>query len=133
MVEQLSSWICVLCTLLSSWHSPFFFGHSGNVRNFAFSPDGKRIASTGDDQTLRIWEVCTRREVCQRSDVREDLLYFPDSVCFSPNGRWIAASNTSETIWIWDANNGKLYRKITNNLQSQLSFTPDSQLLVLLG
>ena len=30
-------------------------GHSGWVTSVSFSPDGKRIVSGSEDQTLRVW------------------------------------------------------------------------------
>src|SRR5207248_1074212 len=39
-----------------------FSGHRGMVNCAILSPDGRSLASRGDDQTVRIWEVATGLE-----------------------------------------------------------------------
>jgi WD40 repeat protein len=34
-------------------------GHAGPVYSISFSPDGARIASAGQDHTVKIWEAST--------------------------------------------------------------------------
>ena len=38
-------------------------GHSREVRSVAYSPDGKHIASGSDDNTVKVWDAQTRKEV----------------------------------------------------------------------
>lgn len=40
-------------------------GHDGYVYSLAFSQDGKRLISTGADQTTRIWNIATGQEMAQ--------------------------------------------------------------------
>ena len=49
-------------------------GHAGWVNAVAFSPDGRRLISGGDDETLRIWDVTAYRAIPEEDMVR--IIYF---------------------------------------------------------
>ena len=44
-----------------------FTGHDGDINDVAFSADGSRLASTGDDGTLKVWDASTGRLVSSLS------------------------------------------------------------------
>jgi len=72
-------------------------GHGGSVNSAAFSPDGKRLASGGDGQRVKLWDVKTGR-------LRATLKAYHriESVVFSPDSKTLAAGGLGDTIKLWD-------------------------------
>ncbi len=59
-------------------------GHHHSVLAIMFSPDGKTIASGGEDGSVRLWEPQTGREL---KVLMRDPLYVPRRVAYSPDGK----------------------------------------------
>lgn len=78
----------------------FFEGHTDWVRSVDWSPDGERLVSGGDDETVRVWDANTgtlQRTLTGHSRrVR--------SVAWSPDGSRLASSGNDGEVRIWSLN-----------------------------
>jgi WD40 repeat protein len=64
-------------------------GHTHPVTSIGFSPDGQRLASTGNDQTVKVWDVAAGQELLAFKGHTHDI----NSVVYSRDGqRLISAS-----------------------------------------
>ncbi len=106
--------------------------HSGQVLSIAFSPDGSRIASGGNDRTLRLWDVKTGKNT-QTLRVQADV----SSLAFSPDGTRIVSgtadyTGTTGDVRIWNINTGEnthILRGHTEAVRS-VDFSPDGARIV---
>jgi WD40 repeat protein len=64
----------------------------------AFSPDGTRIVSGSDDNTLKVWDAQTGQETLTLTGHKETV----NGVAFSPDGTRITSSSYDGTIKVWD-------------------------------
>ena len=65
-----------------------FSGHTGQVHEVRFSPDGQTVLTGSVDGTARLWDVRSGAELRRFTLPNGDPIV--DAVAFSPDGRWIA-------------------------------------------
>jgi len=83
-------------------------GHVGRVNAVAYNPDGKRLATGGEDHTIRIWDAATGREVaCFRGHTGPI-----NGVAWSPDGSRLATASKDGTARIWDVSSGREVRQL---------------------
>ena len=78
-------------------------GHGKGVTQVAFSRDGRLLASSSTDNTIRIWDVAARRELRTLSGHTTNI----DSIDFSPDSRLLASAGDDGATFLWDANTGE--------------------------
>lgn len=113
-------------SLVKSDESPEIYlqrGHSHFIQDLHISLDGKYALSGSLDQTLRLWDLSTGKEM--RSFLCQEPVY---EVCISPDNRY-ALSGGSETLMLWDLSTGKRLRTYTAHSKGlmSLSFSPNGK------
>ena len=89
-------------------------GHTGEVIAVSFSADGKLLATTSLDNTIKIWDV-SMTPITGRAELARTLsgMAIPvESAAFSGDGRTFAVSGAN-TVSLWELNTGAALRTIT--------------------
>jgi WD40 repeat protein len=84
-------------------------GHTDAVRNLAWSPDGRRIATASHDGTARIWDAASGATVMVLSGHADRV----QAVAWSPDAVRLATASRDQTVRIWDAPTGKTVAELT--------------------
>jgi WD40 repeat protein len=96
--------------------------------NVAFSPDGRRLATGGEHNTVLIWDLQTGQEPKTLWGHSGEVY----TLAFSPDGRWVASGGEDSTVKVWDSHTGKVVRTFRGHtgLVSSVAFSPDGRRLV---
>ncbi|MRR18509.1 MAG: WD40 repeat domain-containing protein, partial [Deltaproteobacteria bacterium] len=105
-------------------------GHSRSISSLVFTPDGKYLASGGQDNRARIWDVASGRQVRTSTTGFTDAFSWILSLAFSPDGRKLAAGGFTSDIMIWDAKTGRDVKAIPVggkylSSATSITFSPD--------
>jgi WD40 repeat protein len=72
--------------------------HRGKGLGVAFSPDGTRLATGGEDGTIALWDVRSGRELTRWLAHPAEAA----TVAFSSDGKRLASGGADQTVKIWD-------------------------------
>jgi len=71
------------------------------VRDLAFSPDGRALATLGESETICFWDAATGAPLSTVGAASEHCM--AERIAFTPDGRFVVASSQVEGIAIWDS------------------------------
>ncbi|KAF3262392.1 hypothetical protein TWF192_007066 [Orbilia oligospora] len=87
-----------------------FRGHTEVIAGVVYSPDGKLLASTSVDRTVRIWNPTTGQQLLQTSmDGQLTFRHHPHAIVFSPDGKFLVV-RSYDLIMLWNVTNGEQFR-----------------------
>jgi hypothetical protein len=107
---------------------------SGSILSLAMDSAQRFLVTASDDQTVRVWDLATIRQLnvlrLPAGDLDESTMY---SAAITPDGATIAAGGPrSRSIYIFDRASGHMLQRISGLPQVilQLAYSPDGRYLV---
>ncbi|MEH2164341.1 MAG: serine/threonine-protein kinase [Nostoc sp.] len=103
-------------------------GHENSVLSIAISPDGKTIASSGGNGTIKLWNLATGKQISSLNTYSQQV----NTVVISPNGKTLVSASDDSTIKVWDLKTGKQIRTLAGHSDSvhALAISADSETLI---
>ena len=92
-------------------------GHNAAVNTAAFSPDGRWLATAGDDNQILLWDVSTLRgpQVQLVPRLLDGHTAKVVDLAFSADGKYLASASWDRRVGIWDISALKLKRYLSGH------------------
>jgi serine/threonine protein kinase len=101
--------------------------HSDAIRALAWSPDGDKLASAGEDRQVHVWQALSGKPIFTYQQHTRAV----NALAWSPNSRYLASASNDYGVHIWQAASGKslrCYQEHTHWVQA-LSWSSDGRLI----
>jgi RNA polymerase sigma factor (sigma-70 family) len=103
-------------------------GHRGLLRCAAFSPDGRTLASGGEDRSIFLWDVATAKQLRHLRGHEGGI----GALAFSPDGSVLASAGNGpndQSLRLWETSTGRLLHRIGRGYcdTGSVAFSPDGR------
>jgi WD40 repeat protein len=105
-------------------------GHSLCVYHAAFCPDGRLLATSSKDKTVKLWSADGKEVRTLRGHTGQ--VY---SSAFRPDGKRLATASEDQTVKVWDVADGKELRTLRGHRNEvyHVVFSPDGRTIASAG
>lgn len=109
-----------------------YTGHQGTVYSVAFSPDGRYIASSSEDNSIIVWHITQDEPSLSLYGHTGDVI----AMRFSSESRFIISGGVDNTVRLWDIESGSEIQRfdtksslfsVSIDAQSQTIFSGDTE------
>jgi len=100
-------------------------GNADWVNAVSFSPDGQYALSGATDNSVKLWEVVTGRQIQTFTGLDSQ----PISVALSPDGSYLVSESSNGHVQLWNVDSGDIVRSFERRSEAVLAatFSPDGQ------
>ncbi|MEA5566844.1 serine/threonine-protein kinase [Anabaena sp. UHCC 0399] len=109
------------------WQCTYTFTETTSINALAISPDGKILASGGENKMIKLWDLETKTVINSLSGHSQGVT----SVAFSPNGQVLATASDDKTVKLWHIpTSTEIYTLVGHShAVKSVAFSPDGQIL----
>ncbi|MVO85233.1 helix-turn-helix domain-containing protein [Streptomyces sp. p1417] len=102
-------------------------GHADEVSSVVFSPDGRTLATGGDEGAVRLWNTANGKAYASITAAEG----MSGHVAFSPDSKIVASSDAASVVRLWDVASGESRSALTGHTGgiAELEFSPDGRTL----
>ena len=87
-------------------------GNSSSTSPMAFSPDGRTLATLGEQQALHFWDLATRQDRLATPEAHLGGVY---ALAFPADGKTLISGSDDRTVRVWDLATGRPTRILSHD------------------
>jgi WD40 repeat protein len=101
------------------------FSHTALVKCLSLGPDGKTLATAGEDRLIHLWDTSTGKKLQQLAGHQGIV----KAVAWSPDGKTLASGSGDFTARVWDVQSGQQIAQFTRPQAKVdgVAFSPDGK------